>query len=243
MPDSTGGAKTVAIVGGGFSGAVFGLKLHLAQPGWRIVIIERNRMLGRGTAYGACGPQHLLNVPVSRMEIGLQPSFTSWLEGRRDQIADSLVESGLDLPSAYVPRRLFGDYLEKRIAEAVNTRAVTGLTALRGEAVRMLRQGQGVLLTDGREVKADTVVLAMGNFAPRPPGGRTGDAVPWLYDTGFFIPDPWARDAFIDVDPDEPLLLIGTGLTMVDVTLRLAAEGHRGKMLAVSPAWPVAAAA
>ncbi len=221
---------TVAIVGGGFSGAVFGLKLHRARPAWRVVIIEPKRVLGRGLAYGACGPQHLLNVPVSRMEVGLQPGFAAWLDRHRDRIAGPLVESGLDVLGAYVPRELFGAYIEERVGEALDTRSVAGLTTLRGEAVRMLRQGKGVLLTDGREVPADIVVLAMGNLAPRPPGG----ADPWLYDTGFFVPDPWARDAYGDVHPDEPLLLIGAGLTMVDVSLRLAAEGHRGKMLAVS---------
>ena len=40
------------------------------KPKW-----EPKKKLGRGVAYGACGPNHLLNVPVSRMEIGLAPSF------------------------------------------------------------------------------------------------------------------------------------------------------------------------
>ncbi len=222
--------KTVAIVGGGFSGALFGLKLHRARPGWRIVVIEPNKRLGRGIAYGACGPNHLLNVPVSRMEIGLKPGFADWLDGRRGQIADALVESGLDLPGAYVPRRLFGDYMEERIGEALSLKARTGLTAVRGEAVRLLDEGRGVLLTDGRQIQADTVVLAMGNLPPRPPGGPDR----WLYDTGFFVPDPWARDAFSDIAADEPLLLIGAGLTTVDVALRLTQDGHRGPILAVS---------
>ena len=187
-------------------------------------------MLGRGLAYGACGPQHLLNVPVSRMEVGLQPGFAAWLRQHRNPITDPLVESGADILTAFVRRGLFGAYIEERIGEALNTRSVTGLNTLRGEAVRMLAHTKGVLLNDGREVPADIVVLAMGNLAPRPPGGPD----PWLYDTGFFIPDPWARDAFADVRPDERLLLIGAGLTMVDVTLKLAAEGHRGPMLAVS---------
>ncbi len=221
---------TVAIVGGGFTGAVFGLKLHLAKPAWRVVIIEPKRMLGRGIAYGACGPQHMLNVPVSRMEVGLQPAFATWLRQHRARIAEPLVESGLDIHTAFVPRDLFGAYIEERIGEALNTRSVTGLTTLRGEAVRMLAHTKGVLLNDGREVPADMVVLAMGNLAPRPPGIPD----PWLYDTGFFIPDPWAGDAFADVQPDEPLLLIGAGLTMVDVALKLAGSGHRGPMLAVS---------
>jgi len=223
-------AKTVVIVGGGFSGAIFGLKLHRRCPDWRIIIAEPKKKLGRGVAYGACGPNHLLNVPVSRMEIGLQPSFADWLGQRRASIAEALVESGLDLNAAYVPRRLFGDYIEERVNEAVDSKALVGLASLRGEVVRLLSGNRGVLLTDGREIKADIVVLAMGNLPPRPPGGPDG----WVYDSGFFIPDPWAMDAFSDIDPDEKLLLIGSGLTMVDVALRLAQNGHRGKILALS---------
>ncbi len=220
----------IVIIGGGFSGALFALKLHRARPDWHIIIVEPRKVLGRGVAYGACGPNHLLNVPVSRMEVGLNPTFTQWLDARRERIADALIESGGDLASAFVQRRLFGDYMEERLSEAVQPKGRTGLTAVRGEAVRLLGDGRGVLLTDGREIKADTVVLAMGNLPPRRPGGPDR----WLYDTGFFIPDPWAVGAFDDVAPDEPLLLIGAGLTTVDVALRLTQDGHTGRILAVS---------
>jgi uncharacterized NAD(P)/FAD-binding protein YdhS len=224
-------AKTVVIVGGGFSGAIFGLKLHLKCPDWRIVVAEPKNKLGRGIAYGACGPAHLLNVPVSRMEIGLTPSFADWLEQRREHIADALVESGLDLSAAFVPRRLFGDYVAERVHEAIDSRSLVGLTSVRGEVVRLLSGGdRGVLLNDGRQIKADIIVLAMGNLPPRPPEGPDK----WLYDSGFFIPDPWATDAFGDVDPAEPLLLIGSGLTTVDIALRLHQQGHRGPLLALS---------
>lgn len=223
-------SKTVVIVGGGFSGAVFGLKLHRKCPDWRIVIAEPRKRLGRGVAYGACSPDHLLNVPVSRMEIGLTPSFTDWLHERRSGIADALVESGLDLSSAFVPRRLYGDYVEERVGEALDSRSLTGLSSVRGEVVRLVDENRHVVLTDGRQIQADIVVLAMGNLPPRPPGGPDQ----WLYDSGFFIPDPWAADAFSDVDPDEPLLLIGSGLTTVDVALRLTQQGHRGPLLALS---------
>ncbi len=226
----TRAVKTVVIVGGGFSGATFGLKLHRQCPDWRIIIAEPKKRLGRGIAYGACGPDHLLNVPVSRMEIGLKPTFAEWLQQRRASIAEALVESGLDLAAAFVPRRLFGDYVEERVNEALDSKALVGLSSVRGEVVRLLNDRRGVLLTDGRQIKADIVVLAMGNLPPRPPGG----ADTWMYDSGFFIPDPWAMDAFSDVDPAEPVLLIGSGLTTVDIALRLAQQGHRGPMLAVS---------
>ena len=223
-------ARTVVIVGGGFSGALFGLKLNHKCPGWRIIIAEPRKRLGRGVAYGACDPGHLLNVPVSRMEVGLVPSFTDWLRARADLIPDALVESGLDLSTAYVPRRLFGDYLEERVNEVLDNRSLSGLSSVRGEVVRLLAGRRGVLLNDGRQIRADIVVLAMGNLPPRPPGGPDS----WLYDSGFFIPDPWAAEAFTDVEPDEPVLLLGTGLTTVDIALRLQQLGHRGPMLALS---------
>ena len=58
--------KTVVIVGGGFSGAVFGLKLHRKCPNWRVIIAEPNKRLGRGVAYGACAPDHAKGASTTR---------------------------------------------------------------------------------------------------------------------------------------------------------------------------------
>jgi len=227
-------AATVAVVGGGVSGALFAVKLARARPDFRVIVIESGRRLGRGVAYGACAPGHLLNVPVSRMEVGLEPGFADWL--RRDERAlaamgPALAESGGDLPSAFAPRVLFGDYLQDRVAAALSHDPGPGLKAVRGEAVG-IHPGStlAVRLSDGRQVDADIVVLATGNMAPRAPGGP--DA--WLYDSEFFVPDPWASDALADIDPDDPVLLLGTGLTTVDIVLKLEAAGHRGAMLALS---------
>jgi uncharacterized NAD(P)/FAD-binding protein YdhS len=222
--------RTVAIIGGGFSGSLFALKLSRAHPDWRVLLIERRIRAGRGLAYAACAPYHLLNVPVSRMEVGLEPGFTDWLGKSHSEILkDALVESGGDLSAAFVSRELFGQYLQERVNEAAGNG--TGFHRVRGNAVRLLdRPRRGVLLEDGREIRADALVLAMGNLPPRPPGNPHDP----FYDTMTFIPDPWAKDAFDRLDPDAPLLLIGTGLTMVDIALKLAAEGHRGPMHAIS---------
>ncbi len=226
-----GPARTVAVVGGGLSGTVFALKLHKARPDLRVVIVEEHRRAGRGLAYGACSPNHLLNVPVSRMETGLAPRFIDWLAERPDAITDALEESGGDLSSAFVPRALFGLYLEARLAEARAAGEGAGLEVWRGRAVAALDGGQrGVRLEDGRKLEAATVVLATGNLPP----GRPGRTDAWFYDTPLFTPDPWADDALADLDLKAPLLLIGTGLTMVDVALKLAGQGHEGPMLAVS---------
>lgn len=218
------------MVGGGLAGTVFALKLKAARPELDVVLIEEARRPGRGLAYGACSPRHLLNVPVSRMETGLIPRFIDWLGERPDAVAEALTESGGDLASAFVQRTLFGAYLEERLAEG---RAATGngVRIVRGRAGGVLNGGRrAVVLEDGREIEADTVVLATGNLPPAAPGGRDG----WFYDTPIFVPDPWARDAFDGLDPAAPVLLVGTGLTMIDVALKLHEHGHRGPMLAVS---------
>ena len=84
---------SVAVIGGGLSGALFGLKLAAARPDFRVIVIEATRRIGRGLAYGACTPQHLLNVPISRMEVGLKPGFADWLQANpaaQDALATGL---------------------------------------------------------------------------------------------------------------------------------------------------------
>lgn len=225
---------TVAVVGGGLSGALFGLKLAAARPDFRVIVIEATRRVGRGLAYGACTPQHLLNVPISRMEVGLEPGFADWLEANpkaAQALSTGLEESAGDLHGMFVPRALFGAYLEERLEAALVTDDRPGLSLLRGEVVRVLaRPDRAVRLSDGREIPVDTVVLATGNLAPRAPGGPDQ----WFYDSPGFVPDPWAPDAFEGVGPDDPLMLLGTGLTTVDIVLKLTAAGHRGPILATS---------
>ena len=220
---------SVIVVGGGFSGSLFALKLSRAWPKARIMLVERAKRAGRGLAYGACTADHLLNVPVSRMEVGLD-SFEEWLaKNHREQLADALAESGRDLTSAFVQRELFGNYIEQHLSRACALKA--GLCRLRGEVVRLLDYpARGVLLADGRELEADLVVLATGNLPPRLPAGIPSA----MLDSDLFVADPWTNDAFDGLEIDAPVLVLGTGLTMIDVVLKLARSGHRGEVLALS---------
>lgn len=219
------------MIGGGFSGSLFAMKFAAAQPEAHVILVERSRRVGRGVAYGACAGIHLLNVPVARMELGLEPGFAEWLKQRTVLLGDALVESGGDLDGSFVARELFGTYMEERVQAAVSLDRSRGFNVVHGEAVRLLDfPARGVLLSDGREIKADIVVLATGNLPPRPPAAKDS----WLYDTQLFVPDPWAGDAFDGLAKDAPIVLLGTGLTMVDVALKLSSEGHTGTMHAIS---------
>jgi uncharacterized NAD(P)/FAD-binding protein YdhS len=229
-------ARTLVIVGGGYAGAVLALKASRARPQDRVVLVEKRRRAGAGVAYGACAPGHLLNVPVSRMESGLTPGFEDWLRGCGADLSEALAESGGRLADAFAPRALFGRYMEARLAEAVSPDPRRGLVRVYGAAVRMLEAPRrGVALEDGREVEGDAVVLATGNSCPHPGPTR---ALLGLGEAAELVPDPWAEpwdEAALDgLDPDATVLLVGAGLTMVDVALRLAWTGRRGPMLAVS---------
>ncbi len=216
---------TIAVVGGGFTGSVFALKALAALPEADIVVIEPRPALGRGLAYGACAPFHLLNVPVSRAEIGLEPGFSDWLLSQDIDQTAALAESGGDLASAFVERDVFGAYLEAATRKAATSR----LRIVRAAAVRLENApGRTLIMDDGRTVAADSIVLAIGNLPASPLllPGLTSDAA--------VVNDPWAAGALDDLDPSAPVLLVGTGLTMVDVALKLAQNGHRGQMLALS---------
>ncbi len=223
---------TIVIVGGGVSGSVLALKLSRARPGDRVLLIERGRRAGVGLAYGACAPLHLLNVPVSRMELGLFPSFADWLSRSGADLSEALAESGGVLADAFAPRALFGAYLEAQIMAALSAEPGRGLHRLRGEAVRLEEAPRrAVVLDDGRSLPADIVILATGNMAPaRPPLPRAAAVM----ESAAFVPDPWEGGAFDGLPADAPVLLIGTGLTMVDIVLLLQARGHRGALTAVS---------
>ena len=209
---------TIAIVGGGFSGALLALKLA-GRPGvGRVLLIERNRRIGVGLAYGACASHHLLNVPVERLEVGLTPRFADWLA----QQPDFTPPTDTPLTECFAPRALYGRYIEERV------HASTAIQHVRGEAVRIGDSPRRVVLRDGRGYDIDAAVLAIGNAPPAPlPGGdpMNGPRV---------APDPWAHDAFEGLGADDRVLIIGTGLTMVDVALTLDRRGHRGPIVAMS---------
>ncbi|HEU4819723.1 MAG TPA: FAD/NAD(P)-binding protein, partial [Qipengyuania sp.] len=92
----------VAIVGGGFFGALQAINL-LRHAGPRATLIERRPRAGEGLAYGDAAPEDLLNVRAKGMNAfpDEPDGFVRWLQGR-----------GLDLsPDCFVPRLIYGDYL------------------------------------------------------------------------------------------------------------------------------------
>lgn len=211
-------AQSVAIVGAGASGTMLAVQL-LRRTSLRVTLIERGRAFGRGVAYGAAWDAHLLNVRSGRMSLTPErpADFTDWLAENSPDEAD---------PNGFARRSTYGRYLEARLAEAERD-APGRLQRMTGEAASV--DQAGVRLADGRLVHADAVVLATGNLPPEPMRFRGAETLGER-----LIGDPWASGALEAIGTDEDVLLIGTGLTAVDVLLALESKGWRGRALALS---------
>ena len=218
---------TVAVVGAGFSGTLVAAHLLRRAAGpLRVLLVNRSGPMGRGVAYGTRTESHVLNVPAGRMSafVDDEDDFLRFAQRRLRGAAGG----------TFVPRRLYGEYLEHVLSSAESS-AVDGATLERvvDEVVSLDLCDDGasarLRFADGRVVRADRVVLALGNFAPADPQVDT----PEFYRSPRYVRDPWSAGALDVVQPGEPVLLIGTGLTMLDIALDLQARGA-GRMLAVA---------
>jgi len=211
--------KTVAIVGGGASGALTAYHLVRQNMPARIIVLDPRPNIGLGLAYSTPSLRHLLNVPAGKISaLPDEPGhFLAWLRKNYDPAASA---------ETFAPRAVFGRYLQSIFTEA------RGVELLQASVVnyRRLRSGGILVLDNGTEVYADRVVMATGNFDPAILPGVTEAATR----TGAYHHNAWTPAAYEGLAPDAPVTLIGTGLTAVDVVLRLRELGHRGVVTAVS---------
>lgn len=208
--------KSVTIIGGGASGVL--LAVHLLRqpdPELRVTLLERQGSFGQGLAYSALQRQHRVNVPARGMSAFADDpgDFWRWLQAREPgRHASSFV---------FVPRRLYGVYLESVLREAAE--AHPGRLVVRAEAAEALHETGHcveVILANGTSIASRAAVLAVGHET-QPARGR-GIAVR----AGSLADTP--------LDPDASVLILGSGLSMVDAWVSLSEAGHRGPITVVS---------
>jgi uncharacterized NAD(P)/FAD-binding protein YdhS len=206
------------VIGGGASGVLLAFQLLKTNPSdLRVTLIEKRPEIGRGLAYHAGNPEHLLNVRVTNMSaLPDDPGhFWNWLCARPD---GPLCPD----PYCFVPRQTYGDYLADLIAPLTSHDGSDGLTIVRGAcaAIRENPSDIAVTLTDGTCITGTTAILATGHDAAAPL--LAGHA------------EPWASPADAGIDTNATVLILGTGLSMVDYVLSLLRHGHQGRIVAMS---------
>jgi uncharacterized NAD(P)/FAD-binding protein YdhS len=243
--------QAVAVVGGGCSGVLAAREL-LRMPGVQVLIIDPGE-LGGGVAYGAARPWHLLNSRAGAMSaepedpghfarwagVGPQefvprPVYARYLRSVLTEAfavhPDRLrVIKGRAVTVRAATRAAAGDSGDVVVSFPTVDRmagvALGGVVPVDGDGGRV-----GVVLADGRVIWADHVVLAVGN----PAGGHPSSVPAEVREHPAYVGDPWRDGALEALPKDRPVLLIGTGLTAVDVALTLTSGERTAPVLAVS---------
>lgn len=212
------GDRSILIVGGGFSGSA--LAIQLAARGLSSTIIEARGQVAQGAAYSTRREEHLLNVPAGKMSL--------WPDAPHD-FAEHVERDGLG-PQDFVSRRRFGEYVAAALAKAGENGRVR-VVRDRAVAARPTENGWTVELDNGDRLGGIGLVLANGNQPP------AAVPVPGLSPERR-IDDPWSDEGRARIaalaETGEPVLLLGSGLTMIDVALTLDQAGYAGRMTALS---------
>ena len=225
---------TIAIVGAGFSGCL--VATHLLKTANRPLVIElidRSHEIGPGVAYSTHDTSHLLNVSAGKMSaFSDDPGhLLRWLDYNRSELA-AFLPNDLNA-SSFIPRHIYGLYIQSILEEAeAAAPSNVRLERVIDEVVAVEPQAKGkgaiVSLGSGRAFVADKIVLAVGNAPAVPSASQTKD------DDTPYLRHAWSASALAGLELDAPVLLIGTGLTMMDMVVSLHSRHHQGKIYAVS---------
>jgi uncharacterized NAD(P)/FAD-binding protein YdhS len=220
----------VAIIGAGFSGSMVAVHLACMAPNLRVLIADKGRAFGRGVAYGTNKLRHLLNVPAGKMSAfpDAPDDFAQWLAARRRGIRSIGIEA--IRPDDFLPRRIYGAYLRQLLQKA--RRATGNLEFLRSQVSDIEPWGDLLHVTaeNGTAFSARRVVLALGNFPP-------GD--PRVHDSSFhrnprYLNDPWSQETLRRISRNDDILILGSGLTALDLLVSLDGMKSRGIIHVIS---------
>jgi uncharacterized NAD(P)/FAD-binding protein YdhS len=241
----------VLIVGGGFSGAMLAVQLLRRSASLSIVVMDRGGQPGRGLAYSSPHRFHLLNVPAGQM--GAFPDdpeeFLRW--------ARSNYDASIKWRS-FLPRAVYGQYLGTVLESTLAEKGRDRLQWIQDEALSMQRRRVGLALQRKNlaspELLARAVVLATGNFppgAPRIPGLAASSSFAGGLRSSQYVQFAWSAHALENLPREGSVLLLGSGLTSIDMIMALKSKAFRGTIHILSreglipsrhqpiQAWPV----
>jgi uncharacterized NAD(P)/FAD-binding protein YdhS len=223
----------ITIIGGGFCGVVTLMQLVRQADGpLSVTLVNKENPLARGIAFSSYNPRHLLNVAAGKMSAfpELPEHFTEWVLSK-SEFSEYHLPS---LPELFLPRIIYGAYLSSALDECLKQLpAHIQIEIKEDEAVDIDCTGglPCVSLKNGSSFYTRKVILATGNFIPANPGIKNKG---FYNDSKGYFSNPWTADAIRNASSCEDILIIGTGLTMVDNVLSIMESGFKGKITAVS---------
>lgn len=229
----TGKPKEIAIIGAGFSGLM--TAYHLIKEATiplTIYIINDNETFGRGAAYSTPHLKHLLNVPAAKMS-AIHDDPNHFLEWVHKQDAYKTVNKDI-LGKTFLPRKVYGDYFNSIWEDALkNKRTDSTVNIIHDSAVDIEKKdGRFIIyLTSKVQISSDIVVLATGNETPADPAIANMD----FYKSTSYIKNPWLTDVTSYIKDNKDILILGNGLTTVDLIITIMNAGYKGVIHTLSP--------
>lgn len=220
---------SVVVVGGGFSGAM--TAAHLLKQARekfvpvKVTLVERRGAIGEGVAYGTRDLRHLLNVPAGRM--------SAWPDRPDDFLKWAQANKGSAAAGDFLPRQWYGEYVRETVLSAAENASPSGQLNVMLDEVRRVAhrpdQGWLVHLGWGASIQADAVVLAVGHRPPDDPIGQR-----WSGPRTRYLVDPWRPLALDVIDPQDEVVILGSGLSAVDAVLTLTHVPRKASITMIS---------
>jgi len=226
--------KKIGIIGGGFSGTM--LATHLIRNSLNpveIILIDKKELFSKGIAYSSFSDQHLLNVSAGKMSaFPNEPDhFLDWVMSNTEfQKENRQLVAGF-----YLSRKIYGQYLSHVWKKSLKEAALKKIkVSVINAHVNRLEAKKNTIIIHSDEmlpVEADYGIIATGNHPPRNP------QIPNMgfYDSPDYFRNPWNADSVKNINEEFPVLILGNGLTMVDVVLGILEQGYKGKIISLSP--------
>lgn len=206
----------VVIIGGGASGVLMAVHLLERQDRlFRVTLLEGRHAPGQELAYSTSDPDNLLNTRAYNMSAFPDDPehFLHWLQGQPSQVSVT--------GQCFVSRSIYGHYLADLLTPWLNGPEPQRLRIVRQEALTLQESPRGVVVhtSGGQSIIGDIAILATGHVLERP-------------DPKGVLLGAWDDPG--QIDPEGRVIIIGSGLSMVDRVIALLKAGHKGEILAVS---------
>ena len=230
----------IGIIGAGFSGTSLAaclsrlqLQSHQSQlPSLEVMLFDKTGYFGVGDAYRTPFPFHLLNVRAKDMSaFEDEPThFLNWLQLNAARYLPAASAASSISAEQFVPRLLYRHYLQDVLAALSSQTANKMTLRLLPYEVNEIREEKASGLTIYSrvgEMLVDKAVLALGNHPPMP--------FPFPVDhKAARIDNPWDYAAVAAIPAASNVLIVGSGLSMIDAVLTLHHQQHRGNIYVVS---------
>lgn len=221
----------IAIVGSGFCGTMLAIRLAaLGRHAPRVALIDGAAAFGSGIAFGTTRPEHLLNVPAAKMSAFPESPehFLTWLRSNGHALKDLMIR-GVQATD-FVPRAAYGRYLSTLLEAALA--GSDRISTIARHVVDIVPHDDGVAVSfeNGGGLHATTCILAVGNEAPP----DLPAASPSFLRSPVYVRDPWSRSLVEKVDAARKVLLVGSGLTAIDVALTIGARNRQARVVMLS---------